>query len=38
MHNAEISLLDINYFINIVQTLINKCDEFERATEQAIRG
>lgn len=38
MHNAEISLLDINYFIKIVQTLINKCDEFERATEQAIRG
>jgi hypothetical protein len=38
MHNAEISLLDITYFINIVQTLINKCDEFERATEQAIRG
>ena len=38
MHNAEISLLDINYFIKIVQTLINNCDEFERATEQAIRG
>lgn len=38
MHNAEISLLDINYFIKIVQTLINKCDDFERMTEQAIRG
>lgn len=38
MHNAEISLLDINYFIKIVQTLINNCDEFERAAEQAIRG
>jgi hypothetical protein len=38
MHNAEISLLDINYFVNIVQTLINKCDEFERSAEQAIRG
>ena len=38
MHNAEISLLDINYFIKIVQTLINNCDEFERMTEQAIRG
>ncbi len=38
MHNAEISLLDINYFVNIVKTLINKCDEFEKAAEQAIRG
>jgi hypothetical protein len=38
MHNAEISLMDVNYFMNIVQTLINKCDSFEISAEQALRG
>lgn len=38
MHNAEISLMDVRHFMNIVKALINKCDDFERATEQALRG
>lgn len=37
MHNAEISLIDVNYFVSIVRVLINKCDEFEQAAERAIR-
>lgn len=38
MHNSEISLLDVNYFVSIVQVLIDRCDKFEQAAEQAIRG
>lgn len=38
MHNAEISLMDVSYFVGIVKTLIRKCDDFEQAAEQAIRG
>ncbi|HIK33974.1 MAG TPA: hypothetical protein IGS17_18510 [Oscillatoriales cyanobacterium M59_W2019_021] len=38
MHNAEISLMNTNYFVRIIQTLISKCDEFERAAERAIHG
>lgn len=38
MHNSEISLIDVNYFMSIVKTLINKCDNFEQAAEQAIKG
>jgi hypothetical protein len=37
MHNAEISLIDVNYFMSIVQSLIKRCDEFEQAAESAIR-
>jgi hypothetical protein len=37
MHNAEISLIDLSYFVDIVTTLIDKCDEFEQSAEQAIR-
>jgi hypothetical protein len=36
MHNAEISLIDVNYFVRIIQALINKCEDFEQAAEQAI--
>jgi hypothetical protein len=38
MHNAEISLIDVNYFVKIITVLVDKCDKFEQATEQAIRG
>jgi hypothetical protein len=38
MHNSEISLIDVNYFVRIIQTLTDKCDNFEQAAEQAIRG
>jgi hypothetical protein len=38
MHNAEISLMDVSYFIRIVKALINKCDAFEQAAERALRG
>lgn len=38
MHNAEISLMDVRYFVSIVSTLYNKCDDFERAAEKALRG
>lgn len=36
MHNAEISLMNVNYFIKIIDNLVKKCDEFEQAAEQAI--
>lgn len=36
MHNAEISLIDVNYFVRIIKALINKCEEFEQAAEKAI--
>lgn len=38
MHNAEISLIDVNYFVSIVKTLFTKCDDFEQAAEKALRG
>jgi hypothetical protein len=38
MHNSEISLIDVNYFVSIVQALTNRCDKFEQAAEKAIRG
>ncbi|WP_217357045.1 MULTISPECIES: hypothetical protein [unclassified Dolichospermum] len=31
IHNAEMSLIDINYFCKIVDRLIQECDEFEQA-------
>lgn len=37
MHNAEITLIDVSYFIDIVKTLVDRCDEFEESAEQAIR-
>jgi hypothetical protein len=38
MHNAEISLINVNYFAKVVRTLIDKCDEFEQAAERALRN
>jgi hypothetical protein len=38
MHNAEISLMGVSYFKSIVNVLIDKCDDFEQAAEQALRG
>jgi hypothetical protein len=29
MHNAEMQLIDSEYFGNVVRALINECDEFE---------
>ncbi|MCT7957047.1 hypothetical protein [Laspinema palackyanum] len=31
MHNAEISLINANYFERVVLRLVNECDEFEQA-------
>ncbi|WP_013325250.1 hypothetical protein [Gloeothece verrucosa] len=36
MHNAEMSLIDVNYFNKVVLKLINDCDEFEEAIESAL--
>ena len=38
MHNAEMSLIDINYFLSIVKTLVQKCENLEQAAEQGLRG
>ena len=38
MHNAEISLMDVSYFMSIVKMLVSKCDEFEQAAEKALKG
>lgn len=37
MHNAEMSLIDVNYFQDIVIAIIAKCDEFENTMEQVLR-
>lgn len=37
MHNAEIDLMDLNYFVNVVRVLIKQCDAFEQAAENALR-
>ncbi len=29
MHNAEIQLIDVNYFAKVVRALIKECDDFE---------
>lgn len=36
LHNSHISLIDFNYFVSIVKSLINNCDKFEQAAEQAL--
>lgn len=38
MHNAEISLINAEYFRNVVLRLVNECDNFEQAVAQAIRS
>lgn len=34
MHNAEIQLINLEYFANVVQTLIIECEEFEQQLGQ----
>ncbi len=38
MHNAEISLIDVNYFQKVVMQTVNKCDELEQTVARALRG
>ncbi len=38
MHNAEISLINIEYFGKVVFRLIQQCDDFEQAVESMLRG
>jgi hypothetical protein len=38
MHNAEISLIDVNYFRKVILQIINQCDEFEQSVYRALRG
>ena len=37
MHNAEMSLIDVNYFGKVVFKIIQECDDFEQAIESMIR-
>lgn len=36
MHNAEMSLIEINYFYKVVLKLVQECDEFEQAIERLL--
>ena len=36
MHNAEIELIDVNYFAKLVRALINECDDFEKTLIEII--
>lgn len=38
MHNAEISLINVDYFGKVVLRLVNECDEFEVSVSKALRG
>lgn len=38
IHNAEMSLIDINYFAKVVARLVEECDKFELAIEQIINS
>ncbi|MGL4375036.1 MAG: hypothetical protein ACRCT1_01240, partial [Microcoleaceae cyanobacterium] len=38
IHNAEMSLIDVDYFRRVVTTLILKCDEFEHNIEDLINS
>ena len=37
MHNAEMQLINSDYFAKIVRALINECDEFEGIIERMLR-
>ena len=37
MHNAEIELIDVNYFAKLVRALINECDDFEKTLIEMLR-
>ena len=36
MHNAEMQLINQNYFMKVVRALINECDEFEETLKQML--
>ncbi|OIP71192.1 MAG: hypothetical protein AUK48_12805 [Oscillatoriales cyanobacterium CG2_30_44_21] len=38
MHNAEISLIDVNYFQKVVMQTVTKCDQLEQNVSKALRG
>ena len=38
MHNAEISLIDVNYFGSIIDHLVKECDDLEQTVARALRG
>ena len=38
MHNAEMQLIDSNYFAKVVRQLINECDDFEGTLIQILRS
>jgi len=38
IHNAEMSLIDIDYFRKVVTHLIQECDKFEQAIEELINN
>lgn len=38
MHNAKIQLLDKDHFADIVNTLINECDDFEEKIETMVNS
>ncbi len=38
MHNAEMQLIDSNYFAKVVRALINECDDFEGTLIQILRS
>jgi len=37
MHNAELSLMDVNYFAKVVRALISECDELEGLLVKMLR-
>lgn len=36
MHNAEISLIDVDYFRKVILKLINECEKFEQVISRAL--
>ncbi|HEY9701256.1 MAG TPA: hypothetical protein V6C58_02365, partial [Allocoleopsis sp.] len=38
MHNAEISLMNVEYFSKVILKLVNNCDEFEQAIATALNS
>lgn len=38
MHNAEMQLIDSNYFAKVVRVLINECDDFEGVLIKILRS
>ncbi|RCJ14704.1 hypothetical protein A6S26_10765 [Nostoc sp. ATCC 43529] len=38
MHNAEISLIDINYFAKVIAWLVEECEQFEQAIQSMLNS